>query len=241
MGLRDSARELWHEVRHGAPSGVYGLVARQVYREWYAYGLRRDVDLEVKAPTARIPIAVRELLEADLPFLFGGQSPSISRQARLEIAHRVSFLAERVPTPYVAVDLRCGRPCFLQWLMTAKSNEEIQRYFRGRFPVLAHDEGLLEYAYTPAEYRGNGIMPAAMALITERAGEVGCRSVMTFVLRENAAALQGCAKAGFMPFVVRSDRHFLFRLIRRRSITDLTEVVRSCSPVRDSRQTALES
>ena len=241
MGLRDSARELWQEVRCDPPSGVCSIVARQVYREWYAYGLKRKVDLAFHPPVARIPIAIRELQDNDVPYLFGSKGLEMSRQARLEIAHRMSFLAERVPTPYVAIDLRCGRPCFLQWLMTAKSNDAIQRYFRGRFPMLAYDEALMEYAYTPAEYRGNGIMPAAMALIAEKAGEAGCRSVMTFVLRENAAALQGCSKAGFMPFVVRSDRHFLFRLIRRRTVTELTELVCSSPPVEDSRQTLLKA
>lgn len=246
MGFRDTVRELLHELRSGAPSGVYGLVTRQVYREWYAYGLRRQVDMAFKAPKARIPIAIRKLQDSDVSHLFEEKGQKMSRQSRLEIAHRRSFLAERVPTPYVAIDLRSGRPCFLQWLMTAQSNDVIQGSFCGRFPVLAHDEGLLEYAYTPTEYRGNGIMPAAMALITEMAGDVGIRSVMTFVLRENAAALQGCSKAGFVPFAVRRDRHFLFRLIRRRSVTALREVVlqegvlRGFPPTEGARQTLLE-
>jgi len=217
MRAKAGAVQLLRELRASSSDGVWGLVKRQFYREWHAYGLTRDLMIPREFQRPRIPIAIRELKEEDIQCLFSGAQDGLSRRARLEIAHRVALIAERIPTPYVAVDLLRDRPCFLQWLMLAQSNERIQRFFNGRFPILTADQGLLEYAYTPIEYRGNGIMPAAMAMISEKAAERGCRSLMTFVLRENAAALQGCARAGFVPFTLRRDRHYLFRLIRRRS------------------------
>jgi RimJ/RimL family protein N-acetyltransferase len=44
-----------------------------------------------------------------------------------------------------------------------------------------------------------GIMSAAMALIAERATEVGARHVLTFVDQHNIASLKGCQRAGFHP------------------------------------------
>jgi hypothetical protein len=210
------------ELGIDTPAGLYSLVARQLCREWNAYGLRRDLRAPWEPPAARIPLTVRVLREEDIAHLFQGESEACSRLSRLEVMHRMAFLAERVPTPFVAIDLIHNRPCYLQWLMTATSNNDIQRYFRGRFPVLAPDEALLEYAYTPAAYRGNGIMPAAMAMIAEKAAEVAARYVITFVLRENAAALKGCSKAGFAPYVIRRDRHYFFRCMRRRAFLPIS-------------------
>jgi hypothetical protein len=221
MGVADRLLRLCGELGMTSPRGLYSFMVRQVFREWNAYGLRRDLTVPWSAPPARIPLVVRELRDDDMPHIFEVEGGDCSRRARLERMHRLAFLAERVQTPYVAIDVRRDRPCFLQWLMTAAENDTIQRYFRGRFPPLAADEALLEYAYTPAFYRGNGIMPAAMAMIAERASELGVRYVLTFVLRENSAALKGCSKAGFSPFVIRRDRHYAFRLIRRRSFVPL--------------------
>lgn len=222
MGIVSKTVGTCRELGIGTPAGLYSLVTRQLYREWNAYGLRRDLSVPWEAPAARIPLSVRELREEDLSPLFEGEGRNCSRRARLEVLHRMTFLAERVPTPFVAIDLLHNRPCFLQWLMTAASNDDIQRYFRGRFPVLDADEALLEYAFTPAAYRGNGIMPAAMAMIAEKAAALGGRYVITFVLRENAAALKGCSKAGFAPYSIRRDRHYFFRLIRRRSFLPIS-------------------
>lgn len=226
MSLLGGVWKFGRDVGSGT-NGLYGLMVRQVYREWNAYGLRKDLTQSQELPQARLPIVVRELQESDITALFKGPGERIGRRARLEIAHRMNFLVERVPTPYVAVDTINNKPCFLQWLITSDSNDAVQRYFRGRFPVLKNDEALLEYAYTPAAYRGNGIMPAAMALIAGKARERQCRYVMTFVLRENAAALKGCAKAGFAPYTLRRDRHFLFRFIRIREFIPVAHAMSS--------------
>ncbi len=221
MNLSDRMVRLWNELQIKGGGDLYRLVVRQLYREWHAYGLRRDLLVPFEAPSARIPLAVRPLRDQDLSWLFAGEYAGMSRQARLEEAHRVALLAEYVCRPYVAVDQKSGQACFVQWLFTARSNDFVQRYFRGRFPLLADDEALLEYAFTPPAYRGNGIMPAAMAMIAAQAAQYGVRYVITYVLRENAAALHGCAKAGFAPYVLRYDCSFLLGLLKRRRFTPI--------------------
>lgn len=216
MGLVRKVIGLWGKGTGGTVTGLCSLLARQVYREWNAYGLRRDLSVACDIPSARVPLSVRALRDEDISAIFDDNDTGCSRRARLERMRRIAFFAERIPTPYIAVDLLHNRACFLQWLMTAESNNDIQRFFRGRFPILGRDEALLEYAYTPSVYRGNGIMPAAMAMIAALAADSGVRHVVTFVLRENTAALKGCAKAGFTPYVIRRDRHYCGRLIRRR-------------------------
>src|SRR2546422_11047011 len=60
-------------------------------------------------------------------------------------------------------------------------------------------------------FRSQGIMSSAMAQIAERAREFGARWVVTFVDEVNVASLKGCERAGFAPYVRRTERYRLFR------------------------------
>jgi RimJ/RimL family protein N-acetyltransferase len=98
----------------------------------------------------------------------------------------------------------------MQWLIGPEQNELLQSYFKGIFPPLQHDEALLEGAFTPEEFRGRRIMPAAMAQIAGRAAEIGAQRVLTFVTHDNVPSLKGCRRSGFAPCLTRNDRwrHF---------------------------------
>lgn len=192
------------------------FLARQVYRSWVSYGLRRDLSDPVEVPTSRVPLMVRELEERDIPELFSHSRDKLDRHERLEVSRRLAHIAERIPKCLVAVDLERDKACFIQWLMGPEQNQKIQKFFKGRFPLLAEGEALLENAYTPVDYRGQGIMSRGMYLVVEKARELGYRSIVTFVSKDNTASLKGCAKAGFHPYLVRHDTRLLFHLISRR-------------------------
>jgi GNAT superfamily N-acetyltransferase len=106
-----------------------------------------------------------------------------------------------------------GKVCYMQWLIASRDNARIRGQWADLFPVLAPDEALLEGAYTGHAYRGQGIMAHAMARIAERASDFGARWVLTFVGERNVASLKGCAKAGFVPYVRRTES---WRFMRRR-------------------------
>lgn len=216
--------DAWNEIRRGNTQYIYQQVVRQFRQEWLAYGLRRDLLQPHPAPAARIPIAIRELQDSDISDLLLSPAITSSRQEKLEIANRIALLAEQIPTCYVAIDLEKNKPCFIQWLMLHTANDRIKTIFKGRFPKLKSDEALLENAYTPEAYRGKGIMPSAMAMTSDMARSAGCRSVITFVLKDNPASLNGCRKAGFIPFLIRRDHHLLFHLIKRRAFTPYEDV-----------------
>jgi RimJ/RimL family protein N-acetyltransferase len=82
----------------------------------------------------------------------------------------------------------------------------MREFFNNVFPHLEPDEMLLEGAYTPEKFRGKGIMPCAMAQISERAADRGARWVVTFVTEDNIPSLKGCDRAGFTPYIRRSVR-----------------------------------
>ncbi len=216
----DQALYLIRERRYGE---IGKRVASRVYEEWLSYGLQRDLSLAFEPPKARIPISIRELRKADIPQLFPEDTSVLPREDQLEISVRRAHLSENIPTCFVAIDERNNTPCYAQWLMGPEHNEKIQRFFNGRLPHLRSDEALLENAYTPLEYRGKGIMPTAMAMIAERAVEMRCRYVLTFVDRDNVPSLKGCTKAGFRPHLVRHDARILFHMFKRRRFSRLPE------------------
>jgi hypothetical protein len=206
-------------LKHRRFHEISNKIVDQLHQEWVSYGLRRDL-LNIQKPfKARIPLAIRALQQDDIQHVLPVDDPNLDREERLEIASRREHLQYDIPTPYVAVDLRTDTPCFIQWLMGPEHNDKIQSFFKGRFPILGSNEMLLENAYTPVAYRSKGIMPAAMAMIAERALQLGRRYVITFVLHDNVPSLKGCTKAGFEPYMIRRDTQTLFNLFKRRQFT----------------------
>jgi RimJ/RimL family protein N-acetyltransferase len=194
------------------------------------YGLRRDLSLPLEKPSAKIPISVRALVDADLgtllPLYNDGKG---DRRERMEIAWRRAFIAKGAEGGFVAVDSRTNTPCYMQWLLSSANNAFIRRI--GGFPQLEEHEALLENAYTPPAYRGLGIMAEAMALIAERAVELGARHVLTFVDQRNIASLKGCQRAGFYPHMFHHRIQMGFGLVKH----DKFEKFPDRDPRRDAR------
>ena len=185
------------------------------------YGLCRDLSVPLICPVAKIPITVRPLEDADMIPLFAAADASRELKERREAALRRVFRSRGAHRGFVAVDERTGTPCYAQWLFGVEDNSFVSR-LRG-FPILKPRQALLENAYTPINYRGLGIMSAAMALIAERAADIGASEVLTFVGTENVASLKGCQRAGFNPVMLHHNTHIAFSLVRRDSFEDLPE------------------
>lgn len=198
MAKPRNVRSLAHQLR------------RRIRSDELQYGLRRDLEEQFEAPPAKIALTVRPLRESDLPLLLGTDSEQISDRGSWVRVQRRRFAGEGIGQCWVAATEE-DEPCYMQWLLPSTGNAQIERYFHGGFPVLADDEALLEYAFTPEAYQGKGIMPAAMARIAEKAVDLGARRVITFVDHENVPALKGCQRSGFRPYLLRNDRWRLFR------------------------------
>lgn len=103
-----------------------------LYDRTIAFGLRRDLTVPFPAPAARIAITVREAVEADAALLFENPSDDLDPVERQELIWRHAHFRDRIPTCYVAIDETTGHPCYVQWLMSARNNAEIQKL--GPFP-----------------------------------------------------------------------------------------------------------
>lgn len=176
------------------------------------YGLRRDLETAFDTPQAKIPINIRKGLQSDIEALLP-LDRALPHSEQLNIAWRRRFFVTAPDMCYVAVDERDGRPCYIQWLIPHSRNAIVRKLVG--FPDLAPGESLLENAYTPVEYRGLGIMPAAMGLIAGLAPASGARYVMTYVATDNIASLKGCQRAGFSPHLLHRCTRLAFGLIVR--------------------------
>ena len=193
-------------------------LANPLWQYRTSIGLKRKLSIPFPPPQAAIPLALRELKHSDIPLILSSDFSMHSRQERREIEARRKLIDQNIARCFVAIDQATGYPCFIQWLFTAEQNDFIETFFRGRFPRLSPDQGLLECAYTPRNYRGKGIMPATMALIAELAPSFGLSELITFVDHNNLPSLKGCAKAGFIPFLTRKDVTIFSAFKRRRFV-----------------------
>ena len=209
--MKDRISSALHLARSGEWAEIRHVLRHYWHSDTTAIGLRRDISVPFSAPTAALPLTVRPLLDRDIPFLFGSDGDHLTGEAKRTRAMGLRMVHAQLPTCYVAVTAE-GQPCYVQWLIGAESNATVQRLFGDRFPVLKPDEMLLEGAFTLEAYRGKGIMAAAMAQIAEKAAAHNARFVVTLVGVDNIPSLKGCKKAGFTPYLSRTDRwrHFQF-------------------------------
>jgi GNAT superfamily N-acetyltransferase len=196
---------------HLIPDGRYmphrlaGAVGRRLYSPASrSVVLRRDLDRPLASPQARTPITVRPVTAADRARV----SALLSELSGYERSTRERFLELGIGTCYVAVN-EDAAICYLQWLVAPEHNDLLASHTN--LPTLHDHEALLENAFTPVAYRGQGIMAAAMAQIATRGIELGARWALTVVREDNLPSLKGCVRAGFEPYMLKLDGWRLLR------------------------------
>jgi len=217
-------RDLLRLVFTGRAHRMWRAVTYRLYSNSASVGLRRDLRAPCLAPAAKRPFQVRPLAPDDALAWLDVREPGLSDDQVYDRLGQARLLRSGIQTCHVAIEPD-GKACYMQWLILSHQNERVRAFFGDLYPRLLPDEALLEGAYTPEAYRGQGIMAAAMAQIAERADQFGARWVVTFVDEDNAASLKGCARAGFVPYLRRYER---FRLFWRR--VSFTSVSPATSP-----------
>jgi hypothetical protein len=196
--------------REGGGKQLISVLKQRWDSETQSYGLRRDLAVPFNAPEASIPVSVRPLVDSDISSMLSLTAPGSTAEGREERRTRLQMLQNGITRCYVAVTEN-DKPCYMQWLIGPELNDKMQTYFKGIYPRLKEGEALLEGAFTPEEYRGLRIMPAAMAQIAERGTQLGARYVLTFVTYDNIPSLKGCKRSGFSPYLMRYERWHRFR------------------------------
>lgn len=173
--------------------------------EHVALGLKRDIQVPFSAPEAKIPVRVRPIRPTDLPSVAPSTPSALPMEEVGDWRNRTVLATSGVGHGFVA-ESEDGQPCYVQWLLGPEDVERLRWHFGAIFPRLGPDEMLLEGAYTPQPYRGQGVMAHAMAKIAEQGATFGARRVITFSTESNIPSVKGCQRAGFLPYVRRIDR-----------------------------------
>ncbi len=211
-GLLQRLGDLVRLLVMGRGGRVWRAALHRLYSNGASIGLRRDMSMPFPAPTAKRPIQVRPLASSDDLSCLDARQPGLTDAQVFERLGQLRIIQSELRTCYVAVG-QDGALCYMQWLIPVGENERVRAFFGNLYPRLYADEALLEGAYTPEAYRGQGIMASAMAQIAARASESGVRWVITFVDEANVPSLKGCTRAGFQPYVRRVEK---YRWLRRR-------------------------
>jgi hypothetical protein len=189
-------------ARNGEGKEVLSRARTKIWGTRVASGLARDMTIPFPAPEAKIPISIRLIRPDDVPKVLNVNEPGLSPMERSHIASRLNMLEAGFLRCFVAVTPD-DEPCYIHWLITPEENDLVCREFDNQFPQLAEGEILLEGAFTPVAFRGQRIMPAAMAQLAEKAGHLGATRVLTFVGLPNIPSIKGCERAGFTPYTTR--------------------------------------
>src|SRR4051812_6153143 len=196
---RAAALASWARLASPAVAGAAArAVARRLYSDTHAVALWRDLTAPFEAPRAGIGFDLRPAAGHGLPGLLDPAASDLPAEERWERARRARLFAAGIGTCYVATTAE-GEPCYVQWLFDHRDNDAVRRYFAGAYPAPAEGEVLLEAAYTPARFRGRGLMAAGMARIAGLGAARGARWAVTVVDVGNAASLKGSVRAGFHP------------------------------------------
>src|SRR6267154_4940214 len=173
-GLLQRVRDLWRLMLTGRASEVWRAVTHRLHSSGGSIGLRRDVMVPFSAPGAKLPIHVRPLAPGDDLSFLDVHQPGLTNDQMLGRLGQLRILQSGLRTCYVAIGPD-GKPCYMQWLIPSSENDRVRAFFGNLYPRLGPDEALLEGAYTPEAYRGQGIMGSAMAQIAARAADSGVR------------------------------------------------------------------
>lgn len=209
--MKSGVRLTVSALASGNPWFVLRAMGRRVYANDYDFGLRRDLSVSVPTPAAVLPVCVRQVQEQELEKILSPQYVGASETGIMWRKRRLAAeFHTRIRTCYIALT-EAGEPCFLVWLFSSEQNAEAKALYGGEFTELRPGEVLFERAFTLEGFRRKGIMSHVVARLAEIVRDQGARWAITYVYRDNEAALHGFEKAGFSVFASRIERWRLLR------------------------------
>ena len=201
-------------IKNGGLRVFWHHLKRQIYSRITFWVLERNL----QADNGHIPCGVQYSLH---PALWEDieealqVSKSESPEAVYDLIQRKWFCESGFYDCYIARTADTNDPCYIQWLVTSANVHMVSRGFRCRFPRLREDEVLVENVFTFEKYRGKGVMPSAIDVLSRLARRKGFKRMLTCVREDNTYSLRGFEKAGFKKFGEIRETRFLFSSRRK--------------------------
>jgi RimJ/RimL family protein N-acetyltransferase len=204
--MRSDMSFLWGFARNREFGVIGKIVKSELWSDIDAVGVSLDLTKELPHVEAQVPLTLRDARPEDLDRLLTVDVEGLEADEREERLVRQHMRKLGFAHCLVAVTGN-DEPCYLQWVVFPDENDVLLAAYSGFYPELQPHQALIEGAYTPPQFRGKRIMPAAMSLIAEYARDRGATEVITFVRSNNIASLKGCKRTGFVPSLTRVSSH----------------------------------
>lgn len=205
---RDKLLFLLRILKTGDVRGLVSLIKFRLYNKEICLGFSKRIDIENNAVSNSTICITEKMSSEKLYFIIDMAEKLYGEYGYFE--RRKRLIEHGIGRCYVSfID---SVPCHFNWVFDSKDNDKLISYFRGEYPRLNESEAILEHALTLALYRGKGIHKAARQKImeTERK-ENGIRRFISFINPLNKPSMKTAVGQGFVPFLIRREKWFLFR------------------------------
>ncbi len=190
----------------------YSLIIDQLWHRIFStsrfIGYQRDPHTPPEIPDVDLKLNMRPIQKSDYVKLL-----HFTRQtSRHEIKHRLvgkAWLMSGIKTCYVT-ETEEKIPCHLQWMIGPEENNTLSRFTGGGLPPISDNEVLLENAFTTEAYRRRGIEMWTVKQLLEKAAAAGAGRAILFVRDTNTVTRKIVRRLGFVPYLEKTDRRFLF-------------------------------
>lgn len=207
-------RYAWLTLQKAGPGVFLYQLGRQLYSHTIFLGLEKRLDESIPGKPSAYEYTLTPASPEDVDEFFQKMAYE-TKKSRYQVLERRWFYESGFHNCYVARASDTNELCHIRWLVTSQDEKVRAEAFGSRLPKLKEDEVLSENVYTLEKYRGKGIQISVGLQVAEIARKQGFRRLITYVAEDNIASLRGSKRVGYQAFEMVSQRHILFRTVRK--------------------------
>ncbi len=171
-------------------------------------GFKRDSYTSPKIPSVDLKLNIRPIQKSDYEKILSFSHHTLPREIKYVLVGR-AWLMSGIKTCYVT-EIEDKIPCHLQWMIGPEENDKLSQFTNGGLPPINDNEVLLENAFTSMAYRRRGIEMWTVKQLLEKAVARGAKRAILFVRDTNTVTQKIVGRLGFVPYLNKTDRRFLF-------------------------------
>ncbi len=190
----------------------YSLIIDELWHRVFSIsrfiGFQRDPQLPLEIPDVDLKLNIRPIQKSDYVKLLDFTHQTSRPDIKYRLVEKV-WLMSGIKTCYV-VETEEKIPCHLQWMIGPDENSRLLRFTGGGLPPMSDSDMILENAFTTEAYRRKGIEMWTVKQLLEKAVVCGAARVILFVRDTNTVTRKIVERLGFVPYLEKTDRRFLF-------------------------------
>ncbi len=171
-------------------------------------GFQRDPHLPLEIPDVDLKLNIRPIRQSDYAELLDFTHQTSRRDIKYRLVGK-AWLMSGIKTCYVT-ETEEKIPCHLQWMIGPEENNRLLQFTGGGLPRISDNDVILENAFTTEAYRRRGIELWTVKQLLAKAVACGAGRVILFVRDTNTVTQKIVRRLGFVPYLEKTDRRFLF-------------------------------